>query len=254
MLSTTPSTHGDFRTSINKELADGFITLTDGATVNWDLLSIKLAIAKLTSTQSFTLNMTNVISGCNGTFKLITSTASAITITFDTDFTNKKLGTLGEETFTTYTFPASTGKEYLLSFIVEGTTIHWIIGDISQGLGIYQPYTITHGGYSVNPTSVSARYALGPGKMCHVVAFAGGNGTSNATTKTITLPFAAANTFVQPGSTQLYVNNGTAAGNGVVLTRVNSTTADVYTAALGAWTASGNARAFVYLNLFYETV
>lgn len=241
------------RQKFNRELADGFTTLTDGSTVTWDLLSIKLALAKLTSTQSFTFTLSNVISGTNGTFKLITNTASAITVTFSAGFTHKKLGSLGEETFTTYTFPASTGKEYLLSFIVEGTTIHWIIGDISAGLGIYQAHTITHGGFSANPTT-AARYALGPGKMCHLLGGQSTNGTSNATTKTITLPFAAANTAIQEGVIGQQVNNGTAVAGGLIRTRVNSTTADIFLANAAAFTASGNCRSFSFLNFLYETV
>ncbi len=98
-----------------------FTTLVDGVTVNWNTLSESFPEAKLTSTQSFTLNMTNVASGAQGVLKLITGTASSITITFDSDFTNKS----GNSTFTAFSFPAETGKEYYISFIVDGTTIEW---------------------------------------------------------------------------------------------------------------------------------
>ena len=33
-------------------------------------------------------------------------------------------------TITTYTFPALTAQEYFLTFVVDGTTIEWVIGDI----------------------------------------------------------------------------------------------------------------------------
>jgi hypothetical protein len=101
-----------------------FSVLSNGSAVTWNCNSNKLPFAKLISTQSFTLTMTNVLDASNGTFKLITNTASAITVTFDVGFTNKTLNT----TFTTYTFPALTAQEYFLSFVVDGTTIEWVIG------------------------------------------------------------------------------------------------------------------------------
>lgn len=119
---------GDFSGVIRQ---NPFPALVDGSSVTWDCGSDRFPSAKLTSTQSFTINMTNVLSGSSGVLKLITNTASAITITFDTDFTNKTIGATGEEAMLTYTFPAATGKEYILSFVVEGTTIHWVIGDVA---------------------------------------------------------------------------------------------------------------------------
>ena len=118
--------HGRFRSGVEKELAESFTTLVDGSTVTWDCDNKKLPMAKLTSTQSFTIDMVNVMNGAQGVFKLITNTASAITITFDTSFTNKTLNS----TILTYTFPAITAKEYFLSFVVDGTTIEWVIGDV----------------------------------------------------------------------------------------------------------------------------
>lgn len=117
------------RSKLNKDLGEtGLTVLTDGAAVTWDLDNRKIPQAKLTSTQSFTINMTNVLSGAQGVLKLITDTASAITLSFDTDFTNKSLNA----TITAYTFPALTEQEYFLSFVVDGTTIEWIIGDATS--------------------------------------------------------------------------------------------------------------------------
>ena len=127
--------HGRFRAGVEGDLAETFTTLTDGATVVWDCDNKKLPMGKLTSTQSFTIDMTNVISGAQGVFKLITNTASAITLTFDTSFTNKTLNS----TILTYTFPAITAKEYFLSFVVDGTTIEWVIGDVVTITNV-QPY------------------------------------------------------------------------------------------------------------------
>jgi hypothetical protein len=118
--------HGRFLTGVESDLASAMTTLTDGSTVVWNCDNRKLPMAKLTSSQSFTIDMTNVISGAQGVLKLITNTASAITLTFDVSFTNETLNT----TITTYTFPALTAQEYFLSFVVDGTTIEWVIGDL----------------------------------------------------------------------------------------------------------------------------
>lgn len=111
-----------------------FPALIDGSTVAWNCGNDKFPQAKLTSTQSFTINMTNVLDGAQGVLKLITNTASAITIEFDGNFTNKTLN----ETLTTYTFPAITAKEYFLSFVVDGTSIEWVIGDVAQYSNVKQ--------------------------------------------------------------------------------------------------------------------
>lgn len=111
-----------------------FPVLSDGSTVAWDCGNDKFPQAKLTSTQSFTINMTNVLSGAQGVLKLTTNTASAITITFDTDFTNKTLN----NALTTHTFPALTGQQYFLSFVVDGTNIEWVIGDVTQYSNVRQ--------------------------------------------------------------------------------------------------------------------
>lgn len=127
--------HGRFRASVEGELANAFTTLTDGSTVVWNCDNKKLPMAKLTSSQSFTIDMTNVMDGAQGVLKITTDTASAITLTFDTSFTNKTLNS----TITTYTFPALTAQEYFLSFVVDGTTIEWVIGDIATITNV-RPY------------------------------------------------------------------------------------------------------------------
>lgn len=100
-------------------------TLTDGAAVTWANGNKQNPLAKLTSTQSFTLTFSGIPDGAHGVLKLTTGTASAITMTFDPAYTHKALNT----TFTTYTFPALSNQEYFLSFVVDGSTIEWIIGD-----------------------------------------------------------------------------------------------------------------------------
>lgn len=102
--------------------------------------------------------------------------------------------------------------------------------------GAYISYTPTYTGFSADPTSVVARYTL-MGKVCSVYLRAT-PGTSNATSFTVTLPFAAANTAIQ---THVIVatDNG-ANSSGRVSTRVNSAIMDVYPTVTGtSWTASG---------------
>ena len=52
-------------------------------------------------------------------------------------------------------------------------------------------FTFSYGGFSANPTPTILRYSL-HGRVCYVKMTATGNGTSNATSLTITVPFAAA--------------------------------------------------------------
>lgn len=137
LLTTTitngDTTHAPDGNSVFDALAlkvdkESWSTLTDGTTVTWNTDNKQSPLAKLTSTQSFTIDMTNVKNGASGTLKLITNTASAITMTFDSSFTNKMLNT----TFSAYVFPALTGQDYFLNWYLDGTTLEWTIGDISQ--------------------------------------------------------------------------------------------------------------------------
>lgn len=99
-------------------------------------------------------------------------------------------------------------------------------------------------GFSVNPTTVYARYTL-RGNVC-TVWFKATTGTSNATTKTLTLPFAALDADVR--SLQSIINNG-ANNGGLIQTAVGSNVLTAYaTIAAGVWTASGGAT--VYLDGF----
>lgn len=106
--------------------------------------------------------------------------------------------------------------------------------NFGQIVGTWIP---TWAGFSVDPSNITAEYIL-IGKLCMVHLRCATNGTSNATTTTVTLPFAAANTTIAYGFATI-VNNGTVAA-GTIATRANSAIADGYaTAALGAWTSSG---------------
>lgn len=125
--------------------------------------------------------------------------------------------------------------------VYDGTSFQLDIGIIGQ----WYDWVPTWTGFSVNPTTTVARYCV-IGKLCTIYLRAVGGGTSNATTTTVTLPFATPNT----ASNQMVfaiqaVNAGVVVGatgttTAVIQTRSNSNIADLFTSfASAAWTASG---------------
>lgn len=223
------------RAKLNADLNTAFSTLTDGASVTWDCNNRKISEANITSTQSFTINMTNVLDGSIGFLKLITGTASAITITFDTDFTNKRLGATGEETFTTYTFPASNAKEYILNYVVEGTVIHWVIGDANAYTNT-RPYckvrrttnqsindiTSTAISFDTETVDNSSMWAVSPNPTRIVIP-----GTGNKIAKVVGLiTFAASTTGIRRAFGSL--NGSINAGAGVQINAASDATVETY--------------------------
>ena len=106
---------------------------------------------------------------------------------------------------------------------------------VAQSIGQWVAYVPTWTGFSADPTSVTARYTLN-GKMCSVYVVPGSQGTSNATTFTVTLPFNAKNVCA-------YVIRVADSGTwqtGLLTTAAGSNIATVYkTTAAGAFTNSG---------------
>lgn len=110
------------------------------------------------------------------------------------------------------------------------------MGYAVQSVGQWQDWTPVFTGFSVDPPG-SGRYSL-VGKICHVYWTPSAAGTSNATTFTMTLPFAAANTVSQIEG-QIVENGGTIQ-QGRVSTAANSNILTVGSTVAGAaWTASG---------------
>lgn len=60
-----------------------------------------------------------------------------------------------------------------------------------QAFPLWFNFTFAYGGFSANPTPTVLRYSV-EGRNCHAKLTASGNGTSNATTLTTTVPFVAA--------------------------------------------------------------
>jgi hypothetical protein len=138
---------------------------------------------------------------------------------------------------------ASTG---MISLLSDGA--NWVV---VNEVGSWIPYVPVFSGFSADPTVSRAAY-FRVGKNVTVHFYNSAVGTSNATTKTITLPFIADSLSVVAGSTLSMTNNSVASATmGIVITRASSNIADVYTTALGAaWTASGTAR--FSFNLTYK--
>lgn len=113
------------------------------------------------------------------------------------------------------------------------------MGYSTQEIGKWYDYVPTYTGFSVDPILVSARYTLN-GKLC-TVRWRHSTGTSNATTLTITLPFAArtlTNDF-QFAPVFAFNNGASLTTPGLIATASGSNIANVYTnMANAAWTAS----------------
>ena len=109
--------------------------------------------------------------------------------------------------------------------------------NLKMTIPVMQSYVPVHTGCSLDPTLLVANY-IQLGRLCIINVNFSAFGTSNATTKTITLPVAAAS--VQPFIITGFVGAG---GPEVikVSTRVNSIIADVYrNVAEANWPVSGN--------------
>lgn len=125
--------------------------------------------------------------------------------------------------------------------VTDGTSKWTAISTLNNVEGTWSP-TLT--GFSADPTGGAYAYQL-TGGWCTIFALWTGNGTSNATTKTMTLPYAAASGQAQQ-STCRAIDNGGGSTLGFLATRSGSNVLDIYpTITLGNWTASGSARYFI---------
>ena len=130
-------------------------------------------------------------------------------------------------------------------FITDGSSKWTALVTATTSSGSWVP---TFTGFSANPTGVTARYNT-IGKLCQCYVYMT-SGTSNATTFTMTLPFAAANTTVQTFFGAVGVDNNINQ-NSWVRTRMNSNILDVFrTVTTNTWTASGTKG--VFFTITYE--
>lgn len=131
----------------------------------------------------------------------------------------------------------------MLSLMSDGS--NWVV---VNEVGSWIPYTPVLGGFSADPSFTRTDFWR-VGKLCTVRIINNASGTSNATTKTITGPFNAAE--VSHGFASVVLNAGTIQTTpGVVRTRLASATMDIYrNNDLGttAWTNSGNCVYALYI-------
>jgi hypothetical protein len=113
------------------------------------------------------------------------------------------------------------------------------MGYAVQSVGEPQIWNTTWTGFSSNPTAVVTYFLIG--KMCTVIINSTGTGVSNATTKSMTVPFPAKNTQTFVG-VLANVDNSTAATTlaGVNTTASSNVVSLIRTLASATWTASNN--------------
>lgn len=117
--------------------------------------------------------------------------------------------------------------------IEKTATNTWFLSNGSPGTMLTWVPTFT--GFSANPAIVNARYCV-IGKMCFVNIVMG-DGTSNATSFTITFPLAPANGQLLP----CIIRNNNVDGTGRLDLSAGTNIVTVRSSlAAGAWTASGN--------------
>ncbi|MES2382478.1 MAG: hypothetical protein V4538_15630 [Bacteroidota bacterium] len=117
----------------------------------------------------------------------------------------------------------------------EGSGV-WRLINYQKNSDTYLTWSPSFTGFSADPSAVTARYTvIGKTVTCYFVAAAG---TSNAAGFTMTLPFTAANTNVQP-SFAIVTDNGTTT-TGYIRTAANSNIATVFKGVSATFTTSGS--------------
>ena len=127
--------------------------------------------------------------------------------------------------------------------------------DNPEGFPAAFAYTPTITGYSTDPTSASYRFSI-TGRTVLLRMNEGANGTSDATTKTYTLPIARSVTTNAEWWAYIFgvVDNGASLSQGVCFVSGGGLLDARPLLSGGTWTASGNCRAFGNSNLSAGTV
>jgi hypothetical protein len=187
-----------------------------------------------------------------GKMHLCSGTSTNYTIALPTAVgnANKSIGFKGVDGLTrTVTIDGNSGDQIdgedsreftaggLFVVLSDGTNWH-VVAEV----GSWVPFTPVWTGVSADPTVAEAKY-FRLGKQCTVKIRCSGNGTSNATTKTVTMPFNAS-TIAQFGLGHIIMNNTTTQTTpGFIITRANNNVLDLYRDSNStAWTATGGFR------------
>ncbi len=193
------------------------------------------------------ISATTIVNTTIGASNTITAADSNFTLQDNVDATKQaqfQLSGISTGTTRTFTLPNASGTIALLSDITGGQISFPATQNASSDANTLDDYeegswTPTFGGFSSAPSGGSATYVkVGKIVMCSVNGWA--SGTSNATTKTITLPFASEYATVMSGVGHGMDNTAFLNDPCRIDTRAGSTTADVYkNLNADAWTNSG---------------
>lgn len=148
-----------------------------------------------------------------------------------------------------------TAANDVATFVSEGGG-NWRCMSYMRNDESYTNYTPTWTGFTAAPTIAAgeARYKMLTKNTCQVIIYPSVSGTSNATTTTVTLPFAAYNagTFGLQAYCIPVLNNG-AMALGSARTTSGSNVLNLYNGAIGGatWTAGGVAKS-AYITIVYQ--
>lgn len=199
-----------------------------GSTDGWLSISDTLTYASATSFTISGVDRTSVFT--KGTRIKLTQTSAKYFVVTSSSFS----------TNTTVTITG--GTDYTLANAAI-TSPYYSYQASPQGYPTWFSYTPTFSGFSSSPTVGQARFKV-DGASCTLVIHQSANGTSNATTFTITAPIAHAYNGFQILTAAAALDNGSQGSAApYVLFTGNTSTIEVYkdmTAA--AWTASGGKR------------
>lgn len=208
-------------------------------------------ITGATSLDAGDLGATHVLTGTSADYTVDLPTAvgnSGTSIAFKGSSALTKVVTIAGSSGQTIDGEASRKISTSGLIILMSDGSNWIV---MNEVGSWIPYTPVLAGFSADPTFTRTDY-FRVGKLCTLRIISLASGTSNATTKTITAPFNAAE--VCHGICQIVINNTTVATTpGLCATTASSNVINVYRnndVGTTAWTASGGCR--YNLNLTYR--
>jgi hypothetical protein len=238
---------------------DGVTDTAPSQNAVFDALALKANLTDLNITIVSITGATSLTSSAFGKLHNCTGTTIDYTIDLPTAVGNSgvSIAIKGDSALTKVVTIAGIGGQLIdgeasrqiaslgfISVLSDGT--NWkVVGEVGSWIN----YTPTWGGFSIDPTVDRCQY-FRQGKNITVQLHTSANGTSSATTKTVTVPFIAS-APAQLGFTSANVNNGVVATTpGVIATRTGgSNTIDLFRDLSGlAWTASGSCRVSFTLN------
>lgn len=255
----TLSAQEDLQSALDAKVAQ---TITDGVTSSapsqdaiYDAFSTVpiVSVTGTTTLDATAFGKIHIFSGTSADYTVNLVTAVGNTgksITFKGSPSLTKIVTLdasGSQTIDlSLTKTLVTSESFTL--ISDGSV--WL--QVGNSYGTWYTYVPSYTGFSTAPTNNVSRFTV-IGRT--VIAFIGGstNGTSNATTFTVTLPIAASTLFAHVISVNvMYINNGSGGATpGYVAGSAGSNVLTVYRDFNGTgWTASGAKNAFI--NIIYE--